>query len=293
MRDQNATEHHVGRERAFADVHDAVERALKRHRGGGDARRAHAFAGRGSDAKLLKLALSIRQQLGRGVHLLTQGEGHEVHDKFRHGLDVARRVLFGAVALVDGYEHQRRRIRAHALEKRKWREVSFPIGGDRRDPRDGPRQDRRDHPSVSFAGGKGGEIETHVSFARWALPHLEQAVAAVVGEPTAFQRDLYQSVLAAEERAIARCVPGAEWKQIHLASAVDMVGGLVDLGVMCGAPESLWSRRRTRCFSPTASGIGWVWGCAPAADSRSAAPKIRGLASARSAWIYRWRSATL
>jgi len=43
-------------------------------------------------------------------------------------------------------------------------------------------------------------------------------------------------VLAAEERAIVCCVPGAEWKQIHLASAVDMVGGLVDLGVMCGAP---------------------------------------------------------
>jgi len=118
-------------------------------------------------------------------------------------------------------------------------------------------------------------------------------VAALVGEPTPCQRDLYQSVLAAEECGIARCVPGAEWKQIHLASAVDMVGGLVDLGVMCGAPESLVEQEAHTLFSPTASGIGWVWGCAPAADSRPAAPKIRGLASARSAWIYRWRSATL
>ena len=54
-------------------------------------------------------------------------------------------------------------------------------------------------------------------------------MAAVVGEPTPCQRDLYQSVLAAEERAIACCVPGAEWKQIHLAAAVDMVGGVVDM----------------------------------------------------------------
>ena len=89
-----------------------------------------------------------------------------------------------------------------------------------------------------------------MSFARWALPHREQAVAAVVGEPTAFQRDLYQSVLAAEERAIARCVPGAEWKQIHLAAAVDMVGGVVDTGVMCGAAESLAEREEHPLFPP-------------------------------------------
>ena len=61
----------------------------------------------------------------------------------------------------------------------------------------------------------------------------------VVDRPTMFQRDFYQVVLAAQERAIARCVPGAEWKDIHLACAADMVAGLVDLGLMRGKPESL------------------------------------------------------
>jgi Xaa-Pro aminopeptidase len=75
-------------------------------------------------------------------------------------------------------------------------------------------------------------------------------VAALVGEPTPFQRDLYQIVLAAEERAIARCVPGAEWKQIHRAAAVDMVAGLVDMGVMRGAPESLVEREAHTLFFP-------------------------------------------
>ena len=75
-------------------------------------------------------------------------------------------------------------------------------------------------------------------------------MAAVVGEPTPCQRDLYQSVLAAEERAIACCVPGAEWKQIHLAAAVDMVGGVVDTGVMCGAAESLAEREEHPLFPP-------------------------------------------
>jgi Xaa-Pro aminopeptidase len=80
----------------------------------------------------------------------------------------------------------------------------------------------------------------------------------VVGEPTPFQRDLYQVVLAAEERAIARCVPGAEWKQIHLAAAVDMVGGLVDMGVMRGAPESLVEREAHTLFFP--HGLGHMVG---------------------------------
>lgn len=83
-------------------------------------------------------------------------------------------------------------------------------------------------------------------------------MAAVVGEPTPCQRDLYQSVLAAEERAIACCVPGAEWKQIHLAAAVDMVGGVVDMGVMRGAPESLVEREAHTLFFP--HGLGHMVG---------------------------------
>ena len=80
----------------------------------------------------------------------------------------------------------------------------------------------------------------------------------VVGEPSAFQRDLYQVVLAAQERAIARCIPGAEWKTIHLACAVDLVAGLVSLGVMRGAPESLVEQEAHTLFFP--HGLGHMVG---------------------------------
>ena len=61
----------------------------------------------------------------------------------------------------------------------------------------------------------------------------------VAGKASTFQCDLYNVVLSAQTRAIARCVPGAEWKEIHLATAVDLVAGLVAMGVMRGAPETL------------------------------------------------------
>src|SRR6185295_15499591 len=61
----------------------------------------------------------------------------------------------------------------------------------------------------------------------------------VAGKPTSFQNDLYQVVLAAELKAIERCRAGAEWKSIHLAAAVDLAAGLVAMGILRGAPESL------------------------------------------------------
>ncbi len=80
----------------------------------------------------------------------------------------------------------------------------------------------------------------------------------VAGPPTGFQRDLYQTVLAAEERAITRCVAGAEWKDIHLATAVDLVAGLVSMGVMRGAPESLVEQEAHTLFFP--HGLGHMVG---------------------------------
>ncbi len=80
----------------------------------------------------------------------------------------------------------------------------------------------------------------------------------VAGTPTAFQRDLYQTVLAAEEGAIARCLPGAEWKEIHLAAAIDLVAGLVSMGVMRGAPASLVEQEAHTLFFP--HGIGHMVG---------------------------------
>jgi len=80
----------------------------------------------------------------------------------------------------------------------------------------------------------------------------------VVGTPTAFQRDLFQVVLAAEEHAVARCIPGAEWREIHLAAAVEMTAGLVSLGVMRGAAESLVEQEAHTLFFP--HGLGHMVG---------------------------------
>jgi Xaa-Pro aminopeptidase len=80
----------------------------------------------------------------------------------------------------------------------------------------------------------------------------------VVGQPTQFQRDLYQTVLTAQERAISRCLPGAEWTDIHLACAVDLVAGLVAMGVMRGMPESLVAQEAHTLFFP--HGLGHMVG---------------------------------
>ena len=80
----------------------------------------------------------------------------------------------------------------------------------------------------------------------------------VAGTPSAFQRDLYQVVLNAEVRAISRCRAGAEWKDIHFAAAVDLIGGLVGMGVMKGDPQSLVEQDAHTLFYP--HGIGHMLG---------------------------------
>jgi Xaa-Pro aminopeptidase len=80
----------------------------------------------------------------------------------------------------------------------------------------------------------------------------------VAGRPTAFQRDLFQIVVAAQNAAIARCQPGAEWKDIHLSAASDLVAGLVDLGIMRGNPSSLLEQDAHTLFFP--HGIGHMVG---------------------------------
>ena len=80
----------------------------------------------------------------------------------------------------------------------------------------------------------------------------------VAGQATAFQRDLYAVVLAAEEKAIARCVVGAEWTAIHLAAAAELVAGLVAMGVMRGRPDSLVEQEAHTLFFP--HGLGHMVG---------------------------------
>jgi Xaa-Pro aminopeptidase len=80
----------------------------------------------------------------------------------------------------------------------------------------------------------------------------------VAGTPRGITKDLYAIVLAAEENAIARCVPGAEWRDIHLRCAVELTAGLVSLGLMRGDPESLVESEAHLLFFP--HGVGHMVG---------------------------------
>jgi Xaa-Pro aminopeptidase len=80
----------------------------------------------------------------------------------------------------------------------------------------------------------------------------------VAGRPSSFQRDLYEIVLSAQQRAIGRCVSGAEWRDVHLQCAVDLVAGLVSLGLMRGDAESLVEQQAHQLFFP--HGLGHLVG---------------------------------
>jgi Xaa-Pro aminopeptidase len=78
------------------------------------------------------------------------------------------------------------------------------------------------------------------------------------GQASAFQRDLYAVVLSAQENTIARCVTGAEWKALHLRCAVEMVDGLVAMGILRGEAESLVEQDAHTLFYP--HGLGHLVG---------------------------------
>lgn len=77
-------------------------------------------------------------------------------------------------------------------------------------------------------------------------------------KPTQFQRDLLALVLAAEHAAIDCCVPGAEWKKIHLKAATELTAGLVELKLMKGDAESLVEQGAHTLFFP--HGVGHLVG---------------------------------
>ena len=80
----------------------------------------------------------------------------------------------------------------------------------------------------------------------------------VGGPPSPFQRDLHALVASVLHQAIARCRPGREWREIHLAAAEDICAGLVDLGLMRGAPADLVNREAHTLFFP--HGLGHLVG---------------------------------
>jgi Xaa-Pro aminopeptidase len=52
------------------------------------------------------------------------------------------------------------------------------------------------------------------------------------GEVTGARRELHAVIQRAFDRAVAACLPGAEWVDIHVRAALDMAEGLVQMGVL-------------------------------------------------------------
>ena len=72
------------------------------------------------------------------------------------------------------------------------------------------------------------------------------------------QRELYDLVLAAQREAIAAVRPGVEYKQLHLRAAATIAQGLVDAGILRGAPEDLVAQDAHALFFP--HGLGHMLG---------------------------------
>ena len=72
------------------------------------------------------------------------------------------------------------------------------------------------------------------------------------------QRELYELVLAAQREAIAGVRPGVEYKQLHLRAAATIAQGLVDAGILRGAPDDLVAQDAHALFFP--HGLGHMLG---------------------------------
>ncbi len=80
----------------------------------------------------------------------------------------------------------------------------------------------------------------------------------VSGRFSATQRDIYDVVLAAHDRAIAEVRPGVEYRNIHLLAARVIAEGLVNLGILIGNPDTLVETDAHALFFP--HGVGHLLG---------------------------------
>ena len=78
------------------------------------------------------------------------------------------------------------------------------------------------------------------------------------GGEDGFFRSLHALVQSVEKNALARCRPGAEWRDIHLSAAREIAEGLVALGILVRRAESLVERDTHALFFP--HGIGHMVG---------------------------------
>lgn len=80
----------------------------------------------------------------------------------------------------------------------------------------------------------------------------------VSGKFSSTQKEIYEVVLAAEKAAIEACVPGARYRDIHMATCRAMTAGLVDLGIFSGDPDELVADNAHTLFFP--HGLGHLLG---------------------------------
>ncbi len=83
----------------------------------------------------------------------------------------------------------------------------------------------------------------------------------VVGaDATEVQRDLWEIVRSAQAQGVEACVPGVEYRELHLDVARSMAGGLVELGLLRGSPADLVATGAAALFFP--HGVGHLLGLA-------------------------------
>ncbi len=78
------------------------------------------------------------------------------------------------------------------------------------------------------------------------------------GKFSSTQKDIYEIVLAAHDRCIAKICPGAEYQDIHLLAAEIIAEGLVSLGILKGNPQDLVDMDAHALFFP--HGVGHLLG---------------------------------
>ena len=81
---------------------------------------------------------------------------------------------------------------------------------------------------------------------------------AVSGKFSSTQKDLYEVVLEAHDRCIAKLAPKVEYQDIHLLAANVIAEGLVDLGILKGNPQDLVDLDAHALFFP--HGVGHLLG---------------------------------
>ena len=82
----------------------------------------------------------------------------------------------------------------------------------------------------------------------------------VSGRFSAEQRELYELVLHTQQAAIDAAGPGVEYRDLHMAAALEIASGLVDFGILQGDPRSLVDQDAHALFFP--HGLGHMLGLA-------------------------------